>query len=153
MSQAKIPGIWQGRGSSVHSEQTPLSPAVFLFAPLEPHLSCHCFCRHRHFAAGCTGTKGKWHLEFQYIKPHQVRERMFLCLVPAGGSPQRPPCTRLPAPGHFTVPSRITAGRNVCTPRSEWAPFTRQPIQGGSVCPIFPPFKVKTAVRSTANVQ
>lgn len=38
-----------GRRSSVHSEQIPLFPAVFLVAPQEPHLPCHCFCHHHHF--------------------------------------------------------------------------------------------------------
>lgn len=68
VSQVTIPEIWQGRDSFVHSEQIPLFPAVFLFVLQEPHLSCHCFCHHHHFATEGRGTKGNHHLEFQYIK-------------------------------------------------------------------------------------
>lgn len=63
MSQAKIPEIWRGKDSFVHSEQIPLFLEVFLFVPQEPHLSCHCFCHHHHFATEGKGTKGKYHLD------------------------------------------------------------------------------------------
>lgn len=32
-------------------------------------------------------------------------------------------------------------------------PFIRQPTQGGNMCHIFPPFKMKTALSSKENIQ